>query len=94
MADQITGFLSPFLRSRRLAAALPWLREGRVLDVGCGVGKLAQSIAPDRYVGVDLDSESIEMARLSCPGHTFLTWDDFEASDLHDFKHVAALAVI
>ncbi|MEM8996669.1 MAG: class I SAM-dependent methyltransferase, partial [Acidobacteriota bacterium] len=94
MADQITGLLSPFLRSRRLAAALPWLRGGPVLDVGCGVGELARSIAAERYVGVDMDPESIEIARRNCPGHSFLTWEDFGASDLRDFKHVAALAVI
>ncbi|MEO1369204.1 MAG: class I SAM-dependent methyltransferase, partial [Acidobacteriota bacterium] len=72
----------------------PWLRGGRVLDVGCGVGKLAQSIDPDRYVGVDLDPESVEIARRNCPEHTFWTWADFEASDLGGFRHIAALAVI
>ena len=34
------GILSPYLRSKRLSPALPYIK-GRVLDVGCGVGLLA-----------------------------------------------------
>jgi 2-polyprenyl-3-methyl-5-hydroxy-6-metoxy-1,4-benzoquinol methylase len=45
--------------------------EGRVLDVGCGVGALAEQISPQRYLGVDADSESIGEARRSHPDHRF-----------------------
>jgi len=40
MADQADGFLSPFLRKKRIEMALPFIK-GRVIDIGCGVGKLA-----------------------------------------------------
>ena len=46
------GLLSPYLRNRRLAMARPLL-TGRVLDVGCAEGHLAESVPADRYVGVD-----------------------------------------
>lgn len=70
MADQARGVLSPWLRSRRLAAARPYLR-GRVLDVGCGVGALAADVAPVSYLGVDADPESLRVAQGRHPGHRF-----------------------
>ncbi|AUB80751.1 class I SAM-dependent methyltransferase [Candidatus Thiodictyon syntrophicum] len=72
MADQgAEGLLSPFLRNRRIAAARPYL-EGRVLDFGCGAGALAAWIAPSRYVGIDIDAESLQRARAEFPQHRFL----------------------
>ena len=71
MADQGSGgLLSPFLRSRRIAAVKPFLR-GRVLDLGCGSGKLAAIVPPDRYLGVDTDEYSLGRARTAYPDHAF-----------------------
>ena len=95
MADQMTGFLSPFLRRRRLAAVSTFVRAGRVLDFGCGVGELARQVGPERYLGVDLDRDSIEAARLLHPGHTFQTLQEFESvSSLNEFDVISALALI
>ena len=47
MADQARGgLLSPLLRSRGIAAARRFLKR-RVLDLGCGSGKLAGFVPPD-----------------------------------------------
>lgn len=95
VSDQAAGWLSPFLRSRRIGAALPHIREGKVLDFGCGVGELALNIPSARYIGVDRDEESIELARKRFPDHTFFFADDFApASYAHSFDVIAGLAII
>ncbi len=70
MADQANGLLSPWLRSRRIASIHPFLR-GRVLDFGCGIGRLAAFVDQDRYIGFDPDEESIGQARTLHPGYVF-----------------------
>lgn len=73
MADQGRGgLLSPFLRTRRIAAARPFLK-GRILDVGCGTGKLASLVRADSYVGFDIDEFSLNAARTAHPGHHFVS---------------------
>lgn len=90
MADQGSeGLLSPFLRARRLAAVQPYLR-GRVLDVGCGSGSMAELVPPDRYVGVEPDAEMLALARRRHPQHRFLA----ALPDNDEFDTVASLAVI
>ena len=91
MADQGSeGLLSPYLRSKRIKAVRPYLK-GRILDVGCGVGSLAKFVSADHYWGVDIDSESLDTARLTYPHHNF-------SSELPvietGFDSVIALAVI
>ena len=51
-------------------AARPFV-TGRVLDVGCGSGNFADYVAADRYVGVDIDEESLTIAREAYPAHQF-----------------------
>jgi len=95
MADQMTGLLSPFLRRRRLAAVGPFVKTGKVLDFGCGVGELVRDVAPERYLGVDLDAESIKAARELHPGHAFQTLQEFESSPpSREFDVISALALI
>ena len=71
MPDQgAGGVLSPWLRRHRLSAVRPHLC-GVVLDVGCGVGALADDCSAERYVGVDIDAESLALARQRHPAHRF-----------------------
>ena len=51
--------------------ALPHLK-GLVLDYGCGTGTIARYVDVDRYLGVDSDPESIDIARGDYPSHSFL----------------------
>lgn len=91
MADQGTeGLLSPFLRRQRLKAAAPYI-NGRVLDVGCGSGAMADLVPADRYVGVDVDDESIAEARRRYPQHHFQ--DALPPPD-PGFDTIVSLAVI
>ena len=95
MADQLTGLLSPFLRSRRIAAVEPFLGQGRLLDIGCGTGTLARHVDSTRYLGVDQDEESIAIARNFFPTHRFLTLAEFiQLPNENQFERIAGLAVI
>lgn len=91
MADQGSeGLLSPFLRKKRIEAVKPYLK-GRILDIGCGSGALARFVDPSCYVGVDLDEDSLKIARHNYPAHTFS--DRVPSPDLK-FNTIIALAVI
>lgn len=76
MPDQVSGLLSPYLRRRRLEVALPYLSTGMTLDFGCGTAGLAESIDAERYIGVDIDPETLELARNQWPRHRFVHPDD------------------
>jgi 2-polyprenyl-3-methyl-5-hydroxy-6-metoxy-1,4-benzoquinol methylase/putative flippase GtrA len=91
MGSQYSGLLSPYLCSRRIEVAAPHLR-GRILDIGCASGVLAERISADRYLGVDIDSGAIEKARASHPDHRFEYVADLADDEL--FDTVVALAVI
>lgn len=92
MADQGTeGLLSSFLRSQRIKAAKPYLK-GKVLDIGCGTGILANTIPPERYLGIDIDKVSLQQARITHPEHHFES--AFPPSSEKKFDTIVALAVI
>jgi SAM-dependent methyltransferase len=91
MADQgAEGLLSPFLRRQRFKSASPFLR-GRILDVGCGSGGLAELVDPASYVGVEVDEISLNSAKHNYPNHSFRS--DLPSVD-EKFDTVVSLAVI
>jgi SAM-dependent methyltransferase len=47
----------------------------RVLDAGCGYGRMAELFPPERYVGVDFSPDFIDAAKSAHPRHTFLRAD-------------------
>lgn len=91
MADQNReGFLSPFLRRQRYKAVKPYL-DGRILDVGCGSGELAELVESVAYFGVEVDDLSLKRARKDFPFHRF----EKNLPELTEkFDTVVALAVI
>jgi len=50
--------------------AQPFIK-GKVLDYGCGIGKLAEICDPDSYLGIDIDIKSLEIAREKYPSFRF-----------------------
>lgn len=49
--------------------------EQKVLDVGCGIGRLAALFVDDKYVGVDFVPRFIEIAQQRNPSKTFFIAD-------------------
>lgn len=47
----------------------------RVLDLGCGTGKLLGVLKPSRGVGIDISSQMIKIAQKNYPEHEFYTGD-------------------
>ena len=45
---------------RRLKRVLP--KKGKILDIGCGTGHIAQKIYPKKWYGVDISKKSLEVA--------------------------------
>ena len=90
MADQVSGLMSPWLRTQRLNAAEPHIR-GRVLDFGCGTGLISELVEHGNYSGFDIDDESINLARNKYPLHAFFN----TAAEIEgEFDTVVSLAVI
>ena len=97
MGDQAGGLLSPFLKRRRTAMAVPFLK-GFVLDYGCGTGTIAGYVKSDSYLGVDIDTESIDIARGDHPSHSFILIEKGDMSPIREirrsFDTIVLLAVI
>ena len=89
MADQADGLLSPWLRSKRIDTIKPFVC-GNILDFGCGVGVLTQLCEPDSYVGIDVDEESLEIAKRRYPTFRFANTLTLHAS----FDTIIMLAVL
>jgi 2-polyprenyl-3-methyl-5-hydroxy-6-metoxy-1,4-benzoquinol methylase len=73
----------------RVRAALPHV-SGSVLDHGCGFGALAPYVPPDRYLGFDINEDSLEDARARNPSHRFTSELPVDTT----FDTVVSMAVI
>ncbi|HEX3901788.1 MAG TPA: class I SAM-dependent methyltransferase [Polyangia bacterium] len=90
MGDQGSeGLFSPFLRRRRVEAVRSLL-DDRVLDFGCGTGKLAELCDPSQYCGVDISDAALDLARRNHPHHRFAK----ELPEAEVFDTIVGLAVI
>lgn len=92
MSDQATGILSPYLRKKRIQMAIPYLK-GKILDFGCGTGKLSEYVRNEDYLGVDIDDESIMIAKKDYPSYNFCVIREIESIE-KKFDTVVALAVV
>jgi 2-polyprenyl-3-methyl-5-hydroxy-6-metoxy-1,4-benzoquinol methylase len=95
MSIPYDGILSPFLRRKRIMAALPYI-QGRVIDVGCGSGALANYVKSACYVGIDKDPAIIRIAKTIYPNHVFYTTEEFHNAnnEANKFNTVVSLAVL
>jgi SAM-dependent methyltransferase len=92
LADRMAPLRNRFLARNRAfhAAEERYLRflmpDGlRVLEVGCGTGRLLAALRPARGVGVDLSPRMVEIARADFPGLEFVM------GDIEDPALIAAL---
>jgi len=76
----------------RVISEIGDLGNKRILDVGCGFGDLytflhGQSIHPKRYLGIDIISELLDVARKRLPEVEFelVAILDFESTEKFDF---------
>lgn len=58
-----------------VAATLTPLIKGRVLEIGCGTGRLAKHFGPYTYTGVDINPAALEKASAALPLHAFVHWN-------------------
>lgn len=47
-----------------------------VLEIGCGVGRVASRFAPAHYIGVDVNPNALLQARTALPAHNLRIFDD------------------
>jgi len=50
--------------------------EWPLLEIGCGVGRIASLFSPTEYIGVDINPNAILQARRLLPHHNFRLYDD------------------
>ena len=61
------------------------VREGIVVDLGCGTGNMTQLLAEDGYdmIGVDMSMEMLDYARKKCPDSVLLLQQDMRKLELY-----------
>jgi len=65
--------------------------EGKVCDVGCGIGRVAPLFEPDRYIGIDINEKAVVRARKEIPDHDFevVEHGEYPPADTYLFHTVA-----
>lgn len=87
----MNGLLSPLLARMRIGTVRPFLR-GRVLDYGCGRGRLCALVPAERFIGLDADPAALAEARQLHPGHAFQAVETL--GEISGFDTIIAMAVI
>jgi ubiquinone/menaquinone biosynthesis C-methylase UbiE len=99
-ADMVAGYDSQMAASPLAKADVAFCEgvfsaPGRLLDLGCGTGRLCAHFAAKGYecVGVDLSDEMLTQARANAPTATFLKANVVELSEVPDasFDYAACL---
>lgn len=67
----------------------------KVLDFGCGYGRLCQAVPPSDYLGVDINPSAITKAETENPKYKFLHSKDLsEVVDIRSFDFIMFYAVL
>ena len=75
-ADLVQFYASPHLTPPEVTAFVRYkadIHERRILDLGCGAGRLATFLRPltDHYVGADVSPHMVAYCRRTFPGMRF-----------------------
>jgi 2-polyprenyl-3-methyl-5-hydroxy-6-metoxy-1,4-benzoquinol methylase len=97
--SQVKGLLSPLLEKQRMKVAKRFMKQGSVLDIGCGEGKLLEyMIEGAPYLGIDINADCIRKAEAIRKNETNV---EFRATSLNEdprlnrkFDNIVLLAVI
>ena len=97
--SQINGLLSPMLQRMRFGAALPFLKGGSFLDIGCSQGEIIKHLPEgSEYTGIEGNKDYFQAARQQNPGKKFINLylDEENAKhlDVGRVDVIIALAVI
>jgi len=70
--------------------------DARILEIGCGPGTIAGYLPNTEYVGFDISSKYIEMARKRFPRAQFFCErvSEFSLANQHSFDTVLALGIV
>jgi 2-polyprenyl-3-methyl-5-hydroxy-6-metoxy-1,4-benzoquinol methylase len=93
---QITGLASPFLESWRMNIIKKYVTGGKILDFGCGRGRFVEILPFENYLGVDIDSRNIDIAKVQYSRKkniAFLTNEEFFQVD-QKFDFIILSAVV
>ncbi|MBY6916660.1 class I SAM-dependent methyltransferase [Clostridium botulinum] len=84
-----------YLEIKHLNKILKFNKSMKVLELGCGAGRFAYSIAPyvDKYVGIDYSLEGIQIAKEVCENAAIDNVDFIQASII-DFDYSEKFDVI
>lgn len=98
IAGQFNETRKKFIWPELLSIAKDTRNGDRILDVGCGNGRLLDAFADFKidYLGVDASANLIELAKQNHPERKFVTGDILDLGVLSDygFDHVYSVAVL
>jgi SAM-dependent methyltransferase len=82
--NEETARLTGAYSAHQVSAALDLQRTDRVLELGCGVGRIGREIAPHvaHWEGTDISSNMIEVARERLKDHTNAGFTELQRSSL------------
>jgi SAM-dependent methyltransferase len=78
-----TSEITNYLRRKGLLG-----HDRKLLEIGCGIGRLAEALAPEvgSIAGIDLSAEMIRQARQRCAGHRNVDFAHVSGRGLNGFK--------
>lgn len=92
LGDQTPGYASKWdtFEKQKITPLLNLGRDKNVLDIGCGMGRWAEELAPkvNCYVGVDFSAEMVKLAKERCSSYSNVSFYNNSFQNLFANKEV------